>query len=172
MLEYCQLFFFTYKPGFSVCTEEQTTSSRSEGDELLEELLEKERNKTEYKKEKKSPNNNKYRKKKINRGNKKKKETVLCMMSANAAQLKGKLNSFKGELKPSNAALFTVQETHYGTKGKVQIQNFEIFEAIRRKVKGGTMIGVHKALEPILIQEYRSDFDLLVVELKVANQDI
>ena len=128
MLEYFQLFLLPYKSGFSVCSEEEPTPSRSdsEGDELLETLLEKDQNKAM--REKKSPNSYKNRKKKVNRGNKKGKETELCMMSANAAQLKGKLNSFKGELKSSNAAIFTVQETHYATKGKIQIPNFEILK--------------------------------------------
>ena len=72
-------------------------------------------------------------------------------MSTNAAQLQGKLNSFKGELKYSNVGLFTVQETHYSSKGKVKIEGYEIFEAIRKKDKGGTMIGAHKGLKPILI---------------------
>ena len=40
------------------------------------------------------------------------------MMSINAAQLKGKLNSFKSKLKLFNAAIFTVQESHYETKVK------------------------------------------------------
>ena len=71
----------------------------------------------------------KQRKNKVKRGGKNRKETVLCMMSANAAQLKGKLNSFKNELKLSNSAIFTLQECHYATKGKVQIQDFEVFEA-------------------------------------------
>ena len=41
----------------------------------------------------------KQQKNKIKRGNKKKKEQQLTVMSANAAQLKGKLHSFKIELK-------------------------------------------------------------------------
>ena len=78
----------------------------------------------------KNKNKSKY---KIRRGMKNRKESFLCMMSANAAQLKGKLNSFKSELKASNSAIFTLQECHYATKGKVQIENFEVFEAIRKK---------------------------------------
>ena len=89
-------------------------------------------------------------------------------MSTNAAQLKGKFKSFKSELETSKAAVFTVQETHYATKGKVIIENFEIFEAIRKKVKGGTMVGVHKSLKPFLIQEYSNEFELLCVEILVA----
>ena len=93
-------------------------------------------------------------------------------MSTNAAQLKGKLNSFKSELKYSNVGLFTLQETHYATKGKVKIEGFEIFEAIRKKVKGGTMIGAHKGLKPVLITEYNEEFELLVIEIKIANKEI
>ena len=68
--------------------------------------------------------------------------------------------------------LFTLQETHNTTKGKVQIEDFEIFEAIRNKAKGGTMLGAHKALKPFLIEEYSDIFELLVVEIKIANRDI
>jgi hypothetical protein len=133
----------------------------------------KDMNKVENKNEnRKTKRSMKKSKKKINRGFKKKKDSQLCMFSTNAAQLKGKLNSFKSELKRTNAGLFTVQETHYAAKGKVQIENFEIFESIRKKVKGGTMIGAHKALEPFLINEYSDEFELLVVEIKIANREI
>ena len=108
----------------------------------------------------------------IKRGKGKNKELELCIMSTNAAQLKGKLNSFKSELKYSNVGLFTLQETHYATKGKVKIEGFEIFESIRKKVKGGTMIGAHKGLKPVLISEYNDEFELLVVEISIANKEI
>ena len=117
-------------------------------------------------------NNNLKYKKKIRRGNKHKKEFRLTIFSTNAAQLKGKLNSFKSELKRTNSGIFTVQETHFGTKGKIQVDNFEVFEAIRKKVKGGTVIGAHKALKPVLISEYNEEFELIVVEIKVAKREI
>ena len=94
------------------------------------------------------------------------------MFSSNAAQLKGKLDSFKSELKETNAAIFTLQEVHFENKGKFKINDFEIFEAIRKKAKGGTVIGVNKNLKPFLIQEYSDDFELLVVEVKAANKVI
>jgi hypothetical protein len=48
-----------------------------------------------------------------------------------------------------------------------------LFEAIRKsKEKGESMIGVHKALKPVLIIEYNETFELLVVEINVANKDI
>ena len=53
-----------------------------------------------------------------------------------------------------------VQETHFATKGKVEIPNFELFESFRKsKEKGGTIVGVHKALHPILISEYNDPFE-------------
>ena len=36
----------------------------------------------------------------------------------------------------------------------------------------GTLIGVHKSLNPVLIQEYNDTFELLVVEISVSNRDI
>ena len=35
----------------------------------------------------------------------------------------------------------------------MKIQGFEIFEAIRDKQKGETMIGIHKSLNPMLVKE-------------------
>ena len=64
-------------------------------------------------------------------------------------------------------------KTHFATKGKVEIPNFELFESIRKtKEKGGTIVGVHKALHPILISEYNDPFELVVVEIKIANREI
>ena len=94
------------------------------------------------------------------------------MFSTNAADIKSKLKSFKHEIKRSNAGIFTVQETHFATKGKIQVENFVTFEAIRKKKNGGTVIGVHEALKPILINEYNDPFELLVVEIEAANKHI
>ena len=97
----------------------------------------------------------------------------LTLFSNNVASLKSKLQSFKNELKRTNAAVFTLQETHYASKGKVNIEDYEVFESIRKnKEKGGTMIGAHKALNPVLINEYSDEFELLVIEITVANNDI
>ena len=139
------------KPGFSVCPETNQTPERSEH-ECVGEILNSE-NVNSSEEENHQNKVNKNRKNKVKRGNKKRKDAGLNIMSTNAAQLKGKLNSFKSELKSCNAGVFTVQETHYATKGKLQIENFENFEAIRKKVKGGWMIGVHKGLKPFLIEE-------------------
>ena len=117
---------------------------------------------------KKNSESNKYI---VKRGKKKHKETELIILSTNAASLKSKLKSFKSELKRSQAGIFTLQETHMSSKGKVQFDDFIIFEAIRKvKAKGGTMIGVHSALKPVLISEYNDTFEIIVVEFEAANR--
>ena len=70
----------------------------------------------------------------------------LNVFTANAAGLKNRVPSLKSELQHLGSGIFTLQETHYKKKGKLNIENWEIFEAIRKKDFGGTMIGVHKAL--------------------------
>ena len=61
--------------------------------------------------------------------------------------------SFKNEIKEVNTAIFTLQDVHFEQKGQSKKAYYEIFESLRKKAKGGTAIGVHKALEPVLIQE-------------------
>ena len=86
--------------------------------------------------------------------------------------MKSKVLSLKSEIISSKIAAFTLQETHFKKKGSLKIENFEVFEAIRNKQGGGTVIGVHKALAPVLIEEYSEDFELLVVEVKINNKEI
>ena len=76
----------------------------------MEKLLNENKNNEKY-------NDKKKRKNKTKRGKKSKKERFVNIFSTNAAQLKGKINSFKNELKETNAAVFTVQETHFASKG-------------------------------------------------------
>ena len=107
------------------------------------------------------------------RGKRKQNETTLNIFSLNVFSLKPKLKSFKNELKRTNSSIFTLQETHYKTKGKVQIEEFEVFESIRKhKEKGGSMIGAHKALKPVLITEYNDPFELIVIEISIAGKEI
>ena len=78
----------------------------------------------------------------------------------------------KRELKLTNAAAFTIQETCFKQKGVLKIKDFITFEAIRSKEKSGTIIGVHKSMKPVLISEYNTACELLVVEVNVNNKQI
>ena len=98
---------------------------------------------------------------------------MIKVFTTNAAGLKPKIESLKAQLNKLEIPIFTIQETHYSTKGKIKVCDFVVFEAIRKnKKKGGTAVGVHKSLKPVLIEEYSEEFELIVVEIKVQNEDI
>ena len=86
--------------------------------------------------------------------------------------MKFKKQSLKNTINNSKVGVFTIQETHFRKKGNLKINNFEVFEAIRKKQGGGTALGVHKALNPVLIEEYSEEFELLVVEVQIRNKEI
>ena len=96
-------------------------------------------------------------------------ETSLNILSTNASDMKNK----ESDLKFFNSSIFAVQETHYKQKGKFKIQDYQIFEAIRKnKDQGGSMLVIHMGLQPVLISEYSDSFELLVVEILNGNQSI
>ena len=77
------------------------------------------------------------------------------LFHANEAGMKFKDEGLKNKIKYFESNIFSINETHYTNKGKLKIDNFEMFEAIRKKRdKGGTLLGIHKGLNPILINEY------------------
>ena len=97
----------------------------------------------------------------------------LKLFSTNGAGVVGgKVSSLRSAVKEVKANLVTVQETHSKRKGKIQIEDFVIFEAIRKAKGGGTMIASHKDFNPKLIVEYEDEFELLVVEIKVDGKEI
>ena len=51
-------------------------------------------------------------------------------------------------------------------------KDYKIFESIRDKLGGGSLIGIHNSLNPKLISEYNEEFELLVVETAIENKDI
>ena len=109
----------------------------------------------------------------MQRGRGKKSDKVIKIYTTNAAGLKSKMKSLSAQVKSLDIPIFTVQETHFTTKGKIKIDGYIVFESIRTKKKnGGTAIGVHETLNPVLIEEYSSEFELLVVEIKVNKRDI
>ena len=116
--------------------------------------------------------NIKEKRSKIKRGKGQKGPQFLNVFSTNAAGLKSKVLNCKNEIKHLDAAIFTIQETHFVKKGKFLMEGYEIFEAIRNKKDGGTLIGAHTGLRPVLIQEYSEKFELLVVEISVSNKNI
>ena len=74
------------------------------------------------------------------------------MFSNNCNGANNKIEALKAQIKHTEATIFNLQETHYSKKGKIKIENFQIYEAIRKK-EHGSMLGVHVSHEPVLISE-------------------
>ena len=94
----------------------------------------------------------------------------LKIFLTNAAGLFSKLERITNKLKYFDAGIFTIQESHFTTKGKLKLDDFDIFESIRNKVGGGSMIGIHSSLNGKLVSEYSDEFELLVVQATIAKK--
>ena len=99
-------------------------------------------------------------------------EHNLNLLTTNSADLRMETKCLKDLISMFKTSIFSVQESHFKKKGKFAIENFTIFEAIRKKEGGGSMLGVHVSLKPVLISEYSDTFELLVVEVKVGGMNI
>ena len=98
-------------------------------------------------------------------------ETSLNILSTNASDMRYKESDLKDKVKFFNSSIFAIQETHYKRKGKFKLQGYQIFESIRKnKDSGGSMLGIHVGLQPVLVSEYNEQFELLVVEIIAGNQ--
>ena len=95
------------------------------------------------------------------------------MLSTNAADLYHKSEDLKNKVRYFESGIFAIQETHFRKKGRFKMQDYHVFESIRKnKEKGGSMLGIHVGLDPVLISEYNETFELLVVEVKVGSKSI
>ena len=101
------------------------------------------------------------------------KQSTVNILTTNAAGLRYKVGNLKNKIAHLMSTIFSVQETHHFKKLKFEIEKNVIFEAIRKcKAKGGSMLGVHVDLKPILIQEYADTFELIVVEVQAGDTGI
>ena len=150
----------TFPGGFSLTPEGENPGSQVQSNP--EEKLEGNR-------DEKTRNQNKKRNRKIS-----KVEKNITIFSANCAGCSNKIKSLEDNVNHIGAGIFTLQETHFKRKGRLnhKFSEFEIFESIRKKQKGGTLIGAHKSLQPILIEEYSEDFELIVIEVKIGEKDV
>ena len=106
----------------------------------------------------------------VRRGGKSTSGQKLKIISTNSQS--DKFSSLVCLVKSKGAAIFTVQETRSRKKNKHSLDSFVIFEAIRKKAGGGTMIGIHESLNPILINVYEDEFELIVVETKIGQKHV
>ena len=82
-----------------------------------------------------------------------------------------KSHSLTHEISACKATIFFVQETNLKKNGRYINKEYEIFESIRKnKEKGGTMLGIHKSLNPVLVEEYSKTFELIVTVLSEGRR--
>ena len=98
----------------------------------------------------------------------------LRFIGINAAGLRPKLFTFKKilhELKPS---VFFIEETKYKDEGKIKLENYVIFELVRksRNGGGGLALGCEKNLHPVWVREGNDEVEALSVVISVKEMKI
>ena len=98
----------------------------------------------------------------------------IKIFSTNGAGVKnGKVDSLNAQVKSVQANIITIQETHCSQKGKIRMsRELVVFEAIRKRKGGGTLLAIHEDFNPKLVDEYSDEFELLVVEINTEEQNI
>ena len=86
---------------------------------------------------KKGPQNNMYKNVEPKNSIKHMKQSSLNILTGNAAGLKHKASDLKDKIRHFKSTIFSVQETHSAKKGKFMIENYIVFEAIRKSKKRG-----------------------------------
>ena len=79
--------------------------------------------------------------------------------------------TFKKVLADLTPAVFSVQETKMRNEGNIKIDDYVIFEKIRRKKEngGGIAIGCKEALKPVWVREGLDNVEALSIDIFVKN---
>ena len=99
-------------------------------------------------------------------------KNVFTVVGTNANGILGKRDSLfqiMDQLKPS--VLF-LQESKVGRKGQIKIPDYEIFEFVRSKANGGSLLtAAHSNLHPVLISSEECESEILVIQAKFGKYD-
>ena len=95
-------------------------------------------------------------------------------MGVNAAGLKSKITSFKNVLHELKPAVFCVEETKLKDEGRIKIENYDIFEHVRknRDGGGGLALGSLKELNGVLVRTGEDKVEALSVDLFFRNMKV
>ena len=93
----------------------------------------------------------------------------MVFLGSNAAGLLNKMESFKRNISVFNPGVFFIQESKTRRKSKVKLDNYVIFEQIRKDSGGGGLLtAVHKNFEPVSVGDGKDAEEVLVVEAKLG----
>ena len=94
----------------------------------------------------------------------------MFILGNNSAGLMNKLESFSRNVEKFKPGVFFVQETKSRRKNQIKLDDYIIFEYIRKdKGGGGLLTAVHKSLKPVSISE-DDDVEILVVEGNINDR--
>ena len=76
----------------------------------------------------------------------------MIFLGSNAAGILNKKESFKRNIENFNPVAFFIQESKTKRKNEIKMDNYVIFEQIRKDSGGGGLLtAVHKNLEPVSV---------------------
>ena len=97
----------------------------------------------------------------------------LRLLGVNSAGLRSKLTTFRKVLFDLQPSVFFIEETKYKDEGKLKLDNYVIFELLRKdKEGGGLALGCAKELRPVWMREGDDNVETLTVEIFVKNMRI
>ena len=96
----------------------------------------------------------------------------MVILGINAAGIGNKLESFKRNISLFKPAVFFIQESKLYKKGKIKVDDYVIFECVRKNgCGGGLLTAVHKNLNPVSIGD-NTDDEVLVVHATIMNKKV
>ena len=98
--------------------------------------------------------------------------TKLKVIGTNANGLKSKKESFINLLKTDCPQVFMIQETKLKRKNQVRVEDYELFEKVRKnKGGGGIMVGINKeiAATPVDVSPQDDETEILAVEIELKE---
>ena len=100
------------------------------------------------------------------------KDKSMFILGANAAGLINKKESFLQNISLFNPGVFFIQESKARIKNKIALNDYTIFEVIRKNLGGGGLLtAVHKSLKPVSINTDDEE-ELLVVEANIYETKV
>ena len=78
----------------------------------------------------------------------------MRFLGANAAGLRSKLMTFRKVITELRPSVFFIEETKFKDTGKLKVENYVIFELVRKTMNGGGLaLGCDKDLQPAWLRE-------------------
>ena len=94
----------------------------------------------------------------------------LRLMGVNSNGLRSKMTTFRKILSELQPSVFFVEETKYKDIGKLKVENYIIFEMVRKNRDGGGLaLGCVKELKPVWVREGGDDVEALSIDIFVKS---